>query len=72
MPSTFPHSHKGKEQNLVSARLPKVLIIPNNTNLDMELFNSSESSVMDETSPDTEETLDKLAGTMFTANKLNG
>jgi hypothetical protein len=28
----------------------------------MELFNSSESSVMEETSPDTDDTLDKLAG----------
>ena len=34
--------------------------------LEMELLSSSESSVMEEMSPDTDETDDKLAGTVVT------
>ena len=38
-------------------------------NLEMELLSSSESSVMDEMRPDTEETDERLAGTVVTENK---
>ena len=34
--------------------------------LDTELLSSSESSVIDEIKPETDETVDKLAGTMLT------
>jgi len=40
-----------------------------NVNLEMELLSSSESSVMDEMRPDTEETDERLAGTVVTENK---
>jgi hypothetical protein len=38
-------------------------------NLEIELLSSSESSVMDEMRPDTEETDERLAGTVVTENK---